>query len=117
MPYDGVINTAGQGYCILNNLTSCGYTRFKGAASDCTNPQTKLRIINAGAFAVFNISVDNHRMILVSEDGVLIEPVNIGSLQINNGQRKRQAPRTVLGTVLQGDIRHVRKCRVTVVQW
>jgi FtsP/CotA-like multicopper oxidase with cupredoxin domain len=46
-----------------------------------------IRIINSGAFAVFNVSVDNHRLIIVGEDAVPIEPTEVGSLQINNGQR------------------------------
>jgi hypothetical protein len=56
------MNGLGQGYCINNGLDSCSYARVKGVAAACGGgPKMLLRFINAGAFARFNISIDNHR--------------------------------------------------------
>lgn len=84
VPYDSLMNFVGQG-----NATgsAASYAYIKGAAGFCNNPKTKLRIMDTGGFARFNVSVDNHRMIIVAEDGVQVEPLEVGSLQINNGQR------------------------------
>lgn len=86
-PYTALLNGVGQGYCEVTGAAGCGYAYIKGVAGYCDDPKTKLRLINAGSFAVFNISIDNHRMIVMAEDGVEIEPVEVGSLSINNGQR------------------------------
>eukprot|EP00775_Hariotina_reticulata_P010938 gene10938-11092_t len=87
VPFDALLNGWGQGTCILNNTTDCTYAFVQAAASSCKNPKTRLRIINSSGFARFNISIDNHRMILFAEDAVLIQPVELGSLTINVGQR------------------------------
>lgn len=50
------MNGWGQGSCGGDGQPACTYARIKGAAGGCDNPQTKLRFINAGAFAVFNVS-------------------------------------------------------------
>lgn len=60
-PYTALMNGLGQGYCVVTGAGNCSYSYIKGQASFCDNPKTKLRIINAGGFAVFNISIDNHR--------------------------------------------------------
>jgi hypothetical protein len=60
-PYTALINGIGQGHCKATGATGCGYSYIKGVAGSCDNPKTKLRLINGGSFAVFNISVDNHR--------------------------------------------------------
>lgn len=51
----------GQGYCENTNATGCGYMYIKGEAGNCANPKTKLRLINSGGFAVFQVSIDKHR--------------------------------------------------------
>jgi hypothetical protein len=60
-PYTALLNGVGQGYCEATGATGCGYAYVKGVAGSCDDPKTKLRLINGGSFAVFNISIDNHR--------------------------------------------------------
>lgn len=60
-PYTALLNGLGQGYCVKKKVPGCKYSYVKGVASTCNNPQTLVRFINAGAFAIFNVSVDNHR--------------------------------------------------------
>ena len=91
VPNDALVNFKGQGDLSpeARQLVS-SYSLIKGAAVLCDSPLTsmaRLRFINSGGFAVFNVSIDNHRMIVIGEDGVLVEPVEVGSLEINNGQR------------------------------
>jgi hypothetical protein len=62
-PYTALLNNVGQGYCEVTGATGCGYAYVKGVAGSCDNPKTKLRLINGGSFAVFNISIDNHRWV------------------------------------------------------
>lgn len=66
---------------------ACKYALLKGVASTCNNPKTKLRLINSGGLEVINVTIDNHRMFVESTDAVPVEPVEVGSLRINNGQR------------------------------
>jgi hypothetical protein len=82
VPNNALMNGRGQGYCGGSGQPECSYARIKGVAHNCSDPLTKLRIINAGAFAVFNVSIDNHRMIVVAEDGVAVDPVEIGSFEV-----------------------------------
>jgi hypothetical protein len=62
-PYTALLNGVVQGYCEVTGATGCGYAYVKGVASSCDDPKTQLRLINAGTFAMFNISVDNHRWV------------------------------------------------------
>ena len=82
VPNNALMNGRGQGYCGGSGQPECSYARIKGVAHNCSDPLTKLRIINAGAFAVFSVSIDNHRMIVVAEDGVAVDPVEIGSFEV-----------------------------------
>ncbi|KAF8067249.1 fetC [Scenedesmus sp. PABB004] len=86
-PYTALLNGVGQGACEAGGATGCGYSYTRAIASSCASPKTRLRLVNAGSFAVFNVSIDAHRMLVIAEDGVEVDPVEVGSLQINNGQR------------------------------
>ncbi|KAF8061145.1 fetC [Scenedesmus sp. PABB004] len=125
-PHSGLINEHGQGHCAPQpravaagaapaprgaapDAPPCGYSYVRAVASTCDHPRTRLRIINAGGSAVFNVSIDNHRrargrglLIVVSQDGVGVEPVEVGSLTLNNGQRYDVLPcqRLAAGEVL-----------------
>eukprot|EP00775_Hariotina_reticulata_P005109 gene5109-5349_t len=66
---------------------SCKYAMVRGFASSCDNPRMRMRIINSGGGSIFNVSIDDHRMIVVAADGVSYKGFEVGSLQINAGQR------------------------------
>eukprot|EP00775_Hariotina_reticulata_P010675 gene10675-10834_t len=86
-PYGALMNGIGQATCVVGNATGCQYAYVKGVASSCKNPKTRIRLLNGGGYANFNISIDNHRLIVIAEDAVRIEPMEVGSLRINTGQR------------------------------
>ncbi|KAG0043658.1 hypothetical protein BGZ83_011148 [Gryganskiella cystojenkinii] len=47
----------------------------------------RLRVINSGAIAAFQFSIDNHMLTVIEADGVAIQPVTVQRLPINVGQR------------------------------
>lgn len=47
----------------------------------------RLRVINSGAYAAFQFSIDNHRLTVIEVDGVSIQPVSVDRIPINVGQR------------------------------
>ena len=61
MPDTALMNGIGQGYCGSGSEPPCSYASIKGVARDCSEPLTLLRVINSGAFAVFNFSIDGHK--------------------------------------------------------
>lgn len=52
---------------------------MKAVASSCDNPKTRLKLLNTGAAARFNVSIDGYRMIVVAADGVSVDPVEVRS--------------------------------------
>ena len=61
VPNTALLNGHGQGYCGNPGEPECVYSKVRGVAAGCSEPLTKLRVINSGAFAVFNFSIDGHR--------------------------------------------------------
>ncbi|KAG0025752.1 hypothetical protein BGZ81_006859 [Podila clonocystis] len=47
----------------------------------------RLRVINSGAIAAFQFSIDNHMLTVIEADGVAIQPFTVQRLPINVGQR------------------------------
>ena len=41
----------------------------------CAKPKTRLRIVNSGGFAIFEVSVAKHRLKVISVDAVAVKPV------------------------------------------
>jgi len=66
-PNSALINGIGQSRSCGNR---CKYAMVRGAVSSCSNPRLRLRIINSGGGTIFNVSVDDHRLIVVAADGV-----------------------------------------------
>ncbi|KAF9937851.1 laccase, multicopper oxidase, benzenediol:oxygen oxidorectuctase [Mortierella alpina] len=68
----------------LNTFDSAGSRKVFNFAR---GKRYRLRVINAGAFAAFQFSIDNHMLTVIEADGVAIQPVTVQRLPINVGQR------------------------------
>ncbi|KAB5517485.1 multicopper like protein [Coniochaeta sp. 2T2.1] len=51
------------------------------------NTRTRLRLINTGAFAEFQLSIDNHTLSVIEADGTLVNPYPVHRLPIHVAQR------------------------------
>lgn len=51
------------------------------------NTRTRLRLINTGAFAEFDLSIDNHTLSVVEADGTLVNPYTVHRLPVHVAQR------------------------------
>jgi FtsP/CotA-like multicopper oxidase with cupredoxin domain len=51
------------------------------------NKRYRLRLINTGAFAEFQFSVDNHTLSVIEADSTLVQPVTVNRLPIHVAQR------------------------------
>jgi FtsP/CotA-like multicopper oxidase with cupredoxin domain len=51
------------------------------------NTRTRLRLLNTGAFAEFQLSVDNHSLSVIEADGTLVNPYPVHRLPIHVAQR------------------------------
>jgi len=51
------------------------------------NKRYRFRLINVGAFTLFQFSVDNHTLTVIEADGTVIQPVNVHRLDIAVAQR------------------------------
>ncbi len=71
--------------------SSAGYTCYDNNTYTVftmnPNMRTRFRIINAGAFAEFTLSVDNHSLSVIEADGTLVEPLDVHRLPIHVAQR------------------------------
>lgn len=65
---------------------TCKYPKLKGVASDCSDPKSRLRIVNSGGLEVTNVTIDGHRMIIVGVDAVPVEPVEVSEQEVNTSQ-------------------------------
>ncbi|KAJ7776307.1 multi-copper oxidase [Mycena metata] len=48
---------------------------------------TRLRLINAGTFAPFRVSIDGHSLTVIEADGAPVEPVRVRDLVLQSAQR------------------------------
>ncbi|POY75890.1 hypothetical protein BMF94_0973 [Rhodotorula taiwanensis] len=78
VPDAGTINGVGQ----WGNYTSA-YSNYTLGS----NSTYRLRLANTGSFAAASFSVDDHPLIVVEADGVLVEPYQVSSLTIDVAQR------------------------------
>lgn len=88
-PNGALVNGANKLDCSLHQSRRCDATAATlptfGLAP---NKQHRLRVINVGGFAWFEVSVDKHLDLPVTEvDGVTVEPVSDSSVLIGPGQR------------------------------
>lgn len=70
MPDSALINFKGQAALSATAKKSvAAYATVKGTAVHCDAPRasmTRLRFINSGGFAVFNVQIDNRRWVVLS---------------------------------------------------
>ncbi|KAK9816854.1 hypothetical protein WJX72_006159 [[Myrmecia] bisecta] len=90
VPDNALINSIGQvPGC---NPPNCTFARVVASAdrvplcSSSTPSRQRIRIINNSAFAVFNVSIDNHALSIIAADGMHTQPVNVSSIRINAAQ-------------------------------
>lgn len=85
VPVSALINGVGQGNCTGK---ACRYAVIPAHPGSCRRPATLLRLINTAGFAQFLFSVDRHRLIVVSLDGLTVQPSQpIRGVVLNAGQR------------------------------
>ncbi|KAH8902464.1 multicopper like protein [Coniochaeta sp. PMI_546] len=90
VPDNGLIN--GFNYFNCSSYSSdSGYTCFDNSTYTVLtldpNTRTRLRLINTGAFAEFQLSIDNHTLSVIEADGTLVDPYPVHRLAIHVAQR------------------------------
>ncbi|KAL4427900.1 hypothetical protein ABPG75_001989 [Micractinium tetrahymenae] len=85
VPISALINGVGQANCTGEG---CRYAVIPARPGSCKHPSTILRLINTAGFAQFLFSVDGHRLIVVSLDGLTMQPSQpLRGVVLNAGQR------------------------------
>ncbi|KAF2643484.1 multicopper oxidase [Massarina eburnea CBS 473.64] len=88
VPPAAVINGRGLRDCSDLPNRNCSTTDRSNALFDLSSEHnTRLRFINVGAFAEFQIQIDEHEFQLTEVDGVDVHPQAIHRLNINPAQR------------------------------
>ncbi|CAO3682118.1 unnamed protein product [Umbelopsis vinacea] len=88
VPESGLINGVNVFACSGSTNSSIPCTGGTRANFTFTHGKRyRLRLINTGAFAEFDFSIDGHNMTVVEADGVDIQPVVIDRLPIHVAQR------------------------------
>jgi hypothetical protein len=76
VPDSALINFKGQAaLTAAAKKTVAANATVKGTAVHCDAPRasmTRLRFINCGGFAVFNVSIDNHRLVAPPSDCLVV---------------------------------------------
>ncbi|KAJ9161588.1 Multicopper like protein [Coniochaeta hoffmannii] len=90
LPDNGLINGFNYFNCSLYSSDS-GRTCFDNNTYSIftldPNTRTRVRLINTGAFAEFQLSVDNHSLSVIEADGTLVNPYSVHRLPIHVAQR------------------------------
>ncbi|ROW16190.1 hypothetical protein VPNG_01767 [Cytospora leucostoma] len=88
-PNGALINGVNKLDCSLHRNRRCDATAANLPTFDLApNKQHRLRVINIGGFAWFEVSVDKHLDLPVTEvDGVTVQPASDSSVLIGPGQR------------------------------
>ncbi|CAN8098922.1 unnamed protein product [Discula destructiva] len=89
IPNGALINGRNQVDCSLHTDRRCDNSTTQFATFDLApNKRHRLRIINVGGFGWFEVSVDKHLKLPVTEvDGVSVEPVTDSTVLVGPGQR------------------------------
>ncbi|KAK0355380.1 hypothetical protein LTR02_006161 [Friedmanniomyces endolithicus] len=66
-----------------NSTTNFGYPTLDLASGK----SHRVRIINVGAFAEFQVQIDEHELAVIEVDGTAVTPINYHRININPGQR------------------------------
>lgn len=78
--FDCSLYNTDSNYTCLDNSTK--------AAFDVTqNSRYRIRLINAGAFAEFQFSIDNHTLTVIEADGTMVNSLEVHRLPIHVAQR------------------------------
>lgn len=88
-PNGALINGANKVDCALHPRRRCDSTAAQLPTFDLApNQHHRLRLLNVGGFAWFEVSVDKHLSLPVTEvDGVTVEPVADSAVLVGPGQR------------------------------
>lgn len=88
VPQSALVNGRGTRDCADLPNRNCSTTGISNALFELSSEHnTRLRIINVGAFAEFQIQIDEHEFQLTEVDGVDVFPQSIHRLNINSAQR------------------------------
>lgn len=88
VPQSALINGRGSRNCTdVPNRNCSSWDRPNAIFDLSTEHNTRLRFINVGAFAEFQIQIDEHEFHLTEVDGVDVYPQSIHRLNINPAQR------------------------------
>ncbi|KAJ8098292.1 Cupredoxin [Lipomyces tetrasporus] len=88
VPDNGLINGAAYFDCSLTPDDTCYQQDANRTVFAFERDKTyRLRVINTGAFAEINFSVDEHPLTLVEGDGTLIQPTTLHKLKVAVAQR------------------------------
>ncbi|KAJ4358576.1 uncharacterized protein N0V89_003160 [Didymosphaeria variabile] len=88
VPQSALINGRGARNCTdLPNRNCSSVDRSNTLFDLSTEHNTRLRFINVGAFAEFQIQIDEHEFFLTEVDGTDVHPQSIHRLNINPAQR------------------------------
>jgi FtsP/CotA-like multicopper oxidase with cupredoxin domain len=88
VPPSALINGRNVRNCSDLPNRNCSSTGLSKALLDLyTKSSTRLRIINAGAFAEFTLQIDEHEFQVTEVDGTDVHPQSIHRLNINPAQR------------------------------
>lgn len=90
IPDNGLVN--GQNYFNCSSYgtdanRTCHNDTFHSVITLRENTKTRLRLINAGAFASFEFSIDNHPLTIIEADSILTRPSSVRRVPIHTGQR------------------------------
>ncbi|KAJ3378274.1 hypothetical protein HDU84_007702 [Entophlyctis sp. JEL0112] len=86
----GLVNGNGQYNCsipIAGNLLCSQNPNYPTVFTVTANSTTRFRVLNMGVFAVFQFSIDGHKLTVVEVDGVEVVPYAVDSLLVNVAQR------------------------------
>ncbi|KAK4234026.1 multicopper like protein [Achaetomium macrosporum] len=90
IPDNGLVNGVGYFNCSMYGADS-GYTCYDNSTyavlSLDVNTRTRLRLINTGAFAEFDVSADNHTLSVIEADATLVNRVLVHRVPIHVAQR------------------------------
>ncbi|KAF9931678.1 hypothetical protein FBU30_009739 [Linnemannia zychae] len=93
VPDNGLINGRNWFNCTLQSRASfptnapCAPNAPRSVFDFEPGLRYRIRIINAGSFADFQFSIDNHTLSVIEADGVDMQPVEVHRIPIHIGQR------------------------------
>lgn len=89
IPDSGLINNLGTFDCTLPTygMTCNSYQPLFATTPFVPGRRYRIRLINTSGIANFNVSIDNHKMLVIEADGVSVQPVEVDRLEIATAQR------------------------------